>query len=59
MRALITVATVVIIIIIFTSVYCIKSSFNISYTEKIKSYAHLITLRQNKLKKVFIMKVLF
>ncbi len=44
MRALITVATVVIIIIIFTSVYCIKSSFNISYTEKIKSYAHLITV---------------
>lgn len=44
MRALVTIATVVTIIIIFTSVYCIKSSFNISYTEKIKSYAHLISV---------------
>lgn len=43
-RALFTIATVVTIIIIFTSVYCIKSSFNISYTEKIKSYAHLISV---------------
>lgn len=44
MRALVTIAAVVTIIIIFTSVYCIKSSFNISYTEKIKSYAHLISI---------------
>ena len=44
MRALVTIATIVTIIIIFTSVYCIKSSFNISYTEKIKSYAHLISI---------------
>lgn len=44
MRALVTIASVVTIIIIFTSVYCIKSSFNISYTEKIKSYAHLISI---------------
>lgn len=44
MRALVTIAMVVTIIIIFTSVYCIKSSFNISYTEKIKSYAHLISV---------------
>ncbi len=44
MSTILTIAFIIIIIIIFTSVYCIKSSFNISYTEKIKSYAHLISV---------------
>lgn len=37
-KALFTVATVVALIIILTSVYCIKNSFNISITEKIRQY---------------------
>lgn len=44
MQALATVATFVIIIIIFTSVFCIKNSFNISITEKIKQYGMLSTV---------------
>lgn len=44
MKALANVAIVVIIIIIFTSVFCIKNSFNISITEKIKQYGMLSTI---------------
>lgn len=39
-----SVATVIIIIIIITSVYCIKNSFNIAITEKIKYYGMLISI---------------
>lgn len=41
MKSLGIVAAVVVIIIIFTSVFCIKNSFNISITEKIKQYGML------------------
>lgn len=44
MQALATVATFVVVIIIFTSVFCIKNSFNISITEKIKQYGMLSTV---------------
>ena len=40
-KALFTVAAVVALIIILTSVYCIKNSFNISITEKIRQYGML------------------
>lgn len=40
-KALFTVAAVVALIIILTSVYCIKNSFNISITEKSGSMACL------------------
>ena len=43
-RALISIATIVIVIIITTSVYCIKNSFNISITEKIKQYGMLASV---------------
>lgn len=43
-KALFTVATVVALIIILTSVYCIKNSFNISITEKIRQYGMLASL---------------
>lgn len=43
-KALFTVATVVSLIIILTSVYCIKNSFNISITEKIRQYGMLASV---------------
>lgn len=43
-KALFTVAAVVALIIILTSVYCIKSSFNISITEKIRQYGMLASV---------------
>lgn len=44
MKALANVAIIVVVIIIFTSVFCIKNSFNISITEKIKQYGMLSTI---------------
>lgn len=44
LKALFTVATVVALIIILTSVYCIKNSFNISITEKIRQYGMLASV---------------
>lgn len=43
-KALFTVAAVVTLIIILTSVYCIKNSFNISITEKIRQYGMLASV---------------
>lgn len=43
-KALFTVATVVALIIILTSVYCIKNCFNISITEKIRQYGMLASV---------------
>jgi len=43
-KALFTVAAVVALIIILTSVYCIKNSFNISTTEKIRQYGMLASV---------------
>lgn len=43
-KALFTVATAVALIIILTSVYCIKNSFNISITEKIRQYGMLASV---------------
>lgn len=43
-KALFTVAAVVALIIILTSVYCIKNSFNISITEKIRQYGMLASI---------------
>lgn len=43
-KALFTVATVVALIIILTSVYCIKNSFNISIIEKIRQYGMLASV---------------
>ncbi len=42
------VACIVILIIIFTSVYCIKNSFDISITEKIKQYGMLRSIGATK-----------
>lgn len=44
MRVIINLAIIVIAIIIFTSVFCIKNSFNISITEKIKQYGMLASV---------------
>lgn len=44
MQALGIVVAIVVVIIIFTSVFCIKNSFNISITEKIKQYGMLSTI---------------
>lgn len=44
MKALGLIATIVIIIVIITSVFCIKNSFNISITEKIKDYGMLSSI---------------
>ena len=44
MKALGLIATIVIIIVIVTSVFCIKNSFNISITEKIKDYGMLSSI---------------
>ena len=43
-KALFTVAAVVALIIILTSVYCIKNSFNMSITEKIRQYGMLASV---------------
>lgn len=43
-KALFTVAAVVALIIILTSVYCIKNSFNISITGKIRQYGMLASV---------------
>ena len=43
-KALFTAAAVVALIIILTSVYCIKNSFNISITEKIRQYGMLASV---------------
>lgn len=43
-KAVFTVAAVVALIIILTSVYCIKNSFNISITEKIRQYGMLASV---------------
>lgn len=43
-KALFTVAAVVALIIILTSVYCIKNSFTISITEKIRQYGMLASV---------------
>lgn len=43
-KTLFTVAAVVALIIILTSVYCIKNSFNISITEKIRQYGMLASV---------------
>jgi putative ABC transport system permease protein len=43
-KALFTVAAVVALIIILTSVYCIKNSFNISIAEKIRQYGMLASV---------------
>lgn len=47
-KALFTVAAVVALIIILTSVYCIKNSFNISITEKIRQYGMLSSVGATK-----------
>ncbi len=39
-----SVATVVIVIIMITSVFCIRNSFEISITEKIKQYGMLASV---------------
>ena len=44
MRTLTILASIVIVIIIVTSVFCIKNSFNISITEKIKQYGMLASI---------------
>ncbi len=46
--SLIVAAIVVIIIIIFTSIFCIKNSFDISLTEKIKQYGMLSSIGATK-----------
>ncbi|MCX4365181.1 MAG: ABC transporter permease [Bacilli bacterium] len=47
-RVLFTVAAIVSIIIIVTSVFCIKNSFNISITEKTKQYGMLASVGATK-----------
>ncbi|WP_455719667.1 ABC transporter permease [Agathobacter sp.] len=47
-KALIVIAMFVAGIIIFTSVYCIKNSFNISITEKIRQYGMLSSIGATK-----------
>lgn len=44
MKALYTVAAIVVLIIMVTSIYCIKNSFNISITEKTKQYGMLASI---------------
>ncbi len=46
--ALMSASVVVIIVIIFTSVFCIKNSFDISITEKIKQYGMLASIGATK-----------
>lgn len=47
-RSLGVVVAIVVLIIIFTSVFCIKNSFNISITEKTKQYGMLSTVGATK-----------
>lgn len=47
-RALMSASIVVIIVIIFTSIFCIKNSFDISITEKIKQYGMLASIGATK-----------
>ena len=53
LRALFLLATIIIIIIITTSVFCIKNSISISITERIKQYGMLksIGATSNQIKK--------
>lgn len=44
MRMLLSVAAVVIVIIMFTSIFCIRNSFAISITEKMKQYGMLASV---------------
>ena len=48
LNMMIAVATIVIVIIILTSVYCIKNTFSISLTEKIKMYGMLSSIGATK-----------
>lgn len=48
LKALATAAIIVVIIIIFTSVFCIKNSFDISITEKTKQYGMLSSIGATK-----------
>lgn len=48
MQVLINVAAIVVLIIIATSVFCIKNSFNISITEKTKQYGMLASVGATK-----------
>ena len=64
-RALLLVVLIVCGIIIFTSVYCIKNSFDISITEKIKQYGMLKSIgatkkqiRKNVLYEAFILGII-
>ncbi len=45
---LFSVCGVVIFIIMFTSIFCIRNSFAISITEKMKMYGMLASIRSNK-----------
>ena len=47
-NALISASGIVIVIIIFTSIFCIKNSFDISITEKIKQYGMLASIGATK-----------
>ncbi len=65
MDALYTVACIVALIIIVTSVYCIKNSFNISITEKTKQYGMLASvgatrkqIKKNVLYEAFILGII-
>ena len=60
-----TLATIILAIIIITSVYCIKNSFNISITEKVKEYGILSSIgatskqiRKNVLYEAFILAII-
>lgn len=48
LQVLATAGVIVVLIIIFTSVYCIKNSFDISITEKIKQYGMLSSIGATK-----------
>lgn len=48
LRVLINIAAIVVVIIIATSVFCIKNSFNISITEKTKQYGMLASVGATK-----------
>ena len=48
LNALATAGTIVIVIIIFTSAFCIKNSFDISVTERIKEYGELSSVGATK-----------
>ena len=48
LSALMSATLVVIVVIIFTSIFCIKNSFDISITEKIKQYGMLASIGATK-----------